>query len=210
MKNIIKSGVFVLIFLSFEYSCKDIESTMKYDVQQHIKDWMYFDTGSWWLYKEVNTGILDSQFVTESKSYYLNNEGNNKSNPNLTVQLIEVHINSDYYIKLSSPFGGSSIVKISKKSSERLSTYLRYDPLRIGERKNTGIGHTEITALDPKFKFGNTTDTLVTFFDNIDMTEQNDSVEYKVLKGVGIINKRNISKNQNWQLIKHNIKMNKN
>ncbi len=209
MNQIFKIILFPTIVLFFINSCRDIESTMTYNVQQHIKDWMYFDTGSWWLYKEVNTGIIDSQFVIESKSFYMNNEGNNKSNPNLTVQLIEVHVNSDYYFKLAAPSGSSVIEKISKTSSERLSTYLRYDPLRIGERKNTGVGHTEITALDPKFKFGNTTDTLVTFFDNFDMTEQNDSVEYKVLKGVGIINKRNISKNQNWQLIKSNIKMNK-
>ena len=40
--------------------------TLVYNIEQETKDWMFFDTGTWWLYKEVNSGSIDSQFVIQS------------------------------------------------------------------------------------------------------------------------------------------------
>lgn len=64
--------------------------------------------------------------------------------------------------------------------------------------------------IDPNFTLdGVKYDTLITLLESYDLTEFGDSVEYKIYKGVGIINKKNISKNQNWQLLKYHIKLNK-
>lgn len=179
------------------------------DIDKHIKEWMFFDTGTWWVYKEVNSGAIDSQFVTESKIYYLTSELLEGSLI-MKAQFIEIHINKGFYFQVAPPSGGSLIEKTKYAGTEKVSSYLRFDPLRIGERKGpTGIGYTEILEIDPQYILGNKTDTLITLLDNYDLTEHNDSIEYKVMKGVGILSKKNITRNQHWQLIKYNIILNK-
>ncbi len=182
------------------------------NVEQHIKDWMFFDTGTWWVYKELNSGTIDSQYVTKSKMFYYETDPNDKKNPYNKTQSIEVYINSGFFFHLSSPMGGSNIEKIKFIGSEAGSTYLIFKPLEVGQRKASGgaSGYIEIKQIDPHYTIDSLKyDTLVTLLDNRDNTEQNDSVEYKIFKGVGIINKKNITKKEEWQLIKYKINLNK-
>ena len=209
MKSNLNLIICILISILIVNSCGEkLESGKTSDVQQHIKDWMFFDTGTWWVYKELNTGIIDSQYVTESKIFYYDIEFEDNDRPNYKMQSIEVHNSSGFYFHLAPPKGSSLIEKIRKSGS----TYLRYNPLQVGERKaSSGLGYTEIVGIDAHYTMDNMKyDTLITLLENYDSSEQNDSVEYKVLKGVGIINKKNITKNQNWKLTKYHIKMNKN
>lgn len=191
-------------------SCKKERKPTEYHVEQYLKDWMFFDTGTWWTYKEINSGTIDSQYVIKSELIQITSE-NKKKSPYYTVEIGMVYTNSNYYFQLSSPKGGSVIEKILTLGSERGSTYLLYNPLKIGDRKgSSGLGYTEITQINPHFILNNIKyDSLITYFDNYDLSENNDSVEYKILKGVGIINKKNISKKEEWQLVNYHINLNK-
>jgi len=67
----------VIVTLSLVFSCKkDPEQNLDYcelhpdeciDIRT-VKDWFYFDYGSWWVYEEENSGMRDSVYVIETWS----------------------------------------------------------------------------------------------------------------------------------------------
>jgi hypothetical protein len=184
-----------------------------YNIEQHMKDWIFFDTGSWWVYRETGSGITDSQYVTESSISYGKLAPYRKKHPYVKSQFAIVKLNSLTYFELHSPHGSSLVFKTDPWDSvQRGWTKLLYKPFQPGirEASHGPYGYTEITALNPHFTLDNITfDTLLTVFDNLDNSEGNDSMEYKVFKGVGIISKRNISKKLEWKLIRYHINLNK-
>lgn len=187
-------------------SCTKERKPRVYYVEQYRKDWMFFDTGTWWTYKEINSGTLDSQYVIKSELIQITTE-NKKKSPYYTAEIGMVYTNSNFYFQLASPIGSSVIEKIRTLGSERGSTYLIFKPLKVGAYPPGSFS--KITNIDPNFQFGSINDTLVTVLNRQDWSEQNDSVEYKILKGVGIINKKNISKKEEWQLVNYHINLNK-
>ncbi len=187
--------------------CRKKDTPKPSNIEQHIKDWMFFDTGTWWVYRELNSGRIDSQYVTKSRIYYNESDLSDKNGPYYKWQFADVYNSSGFYFHLSS---FSTIEKIEFSDTGSGRTYLIFKPLELGQRKGNGLGYTEIKQIDNHYtldsiKYG----TLVTLLDNRDNSEQNDSVEYKVFKGVGIINKKNITKKEEWQLIKYHINLNK-
>jgi hypothetical protein len=60
---------FALIIIVFN-SCVKERQPVIYDIDQDLKDWMFFDTSTWWLYQNTKTLELDSQYVTKSEIYY--------------------------------------------------------------------------------------------------------------------------------------------
>ena len=206
MKKIIYYLITILAILFLYPSCKKERKPKEYYVEQYLKDWMFFDTGTWWKYKEINTGTIDSQYVIKSELIQITNEYKKKS-PYYTDEIAMINTNSNYYFQLSSPLGSSVIEKIRSQGSERGSTHLIFKPFEVGAYRPGA--YSKITNIDPNYKFGTITDTLITTLNRQDESEQNDSVEYKVLKGIGIISKRNISKKEEWQLVKYHINLNK-
>ena len=207
--------LFALIIFIFNSCIKERQPTV-YNIDQELKDWMFFDTSTWWLYENTKTGDLDSQYVTKSEIYYLETE-NIKNEPYRRVQFANVSINNDTRFNITST-RGNYIEKIKlNNNSGSGHTFLVFKPinkpLTVGERKTScsGKGYTEMTDIDEKFTLDNQYfNTKITLLDSRDCTEGQDSVEYQVFKGVGIINKKNITKNQEWKLIKYHIKLNKN
>lgn len=200
----------MFLFLILNNSCRKERKPTEYHVERYLKNWMFFDTGTWWTYKEINSGTIDSQYVVRSELIQITTE-NKKKSPYYTVEIGMVYTNANFYFQLASPKGGSVVEKIQSQGSERGSTYLLFKPLQIGERKgSSGLGYTEIMQINPHFTLDNNkSDSLITYLDNYDLSEQNDSVEYKLLKGVGIVNKKNISKKEEWQLVNYHINMNR-
>ncbi len=196
----------VPFFLMLKTSCKKERKPKEFYVEQYVKDWMFFDTGTWWTYKEINTGTIDSQYVTKSELIYITSE-NRKKSPYYTVEIGMVYTNSNFYFQLADPTGGSVIEKIRTQGSERGSTPLIFKPFKVGAYPPGSYSKT--TNIEPSYQFGTITDTLITILNRQDESEQNDSVEYKILKGVGIVNKRNITQKQEWKLINYHINMNR-
>ncbi len=207
MKKILFS-CFIIIIL---FSCgdKDRQPTV-YNLNQQTKDWLFFDTGTYWVYKELGSGILDSQYVINSYLYYLENDKSDLKSQYQKIQIGEVDINAGFFLQLTSKHIGI-IKKISSLGSEGVSTYFYCQPLQIGNKKGTsGLGYTEIIDIDPNYEIDiSKRDTLITYLENHDLTEKGDSVIYKVMRGVGVVNKKNISKNKEWQLIRYKINLNK-
>ena len=211
----LKNNIVYLFFIFFivAYSCKEKERTPAiYNIDQELKDWMFFDTSTWWLYKNVQTGELDSQYVTKSEIFYVESE-NIKGQPYYKDQGAKILTNTNTTFLLTPSY----CHKEKNTNSEGSYTYLIFKPnnkpLTIGERRRScsGKGYTEMTAIDNNFTLDNLYyNTKITVFDNKDCTEDKDSVQYQIFKGVGIINKKNITKNEEWQLIKYHIKLNKN
>lgn len=205
MKTII---LFILIFIAFNSCQKEYTTSIK-NIDQDLKDWMFFDTGTWWLYENIKTGDLDSQYVTKSEIFYFEYD-DTKHRIHKKTQSAKVFINNDnFYL-----FTTNSIEKLKPNWA---NTYLVFKPanrpLTVGERRSScsSLGYTEMTDIDNNFTLNNIYyNTKITVLESKDCTEGNDSVEYQVFKGVGIINKKNITKNQEWKLIKYHIKLNKN
>jgi hypothetical protein len=188
--------------------CKKERKQNIYNVEQYVKDWMFFDTGTWWVYKEMNSGMVDSHYVTKSEFVYTETDQDDKSTPYIKAQSAFVHINKGYFLYLKSPSGRSIVEKV--KEGNWGSTILLFKVLEVGQWASSGLGYTEIKEVDPNYTLDNVKfDTMVTLLDNRDASENNDSVEYKVYKGVGIINKKNITRKQEWKLIKYHINLNK-
>lgn len=208
MKKILFS-CFIIIIL---HSCgdKDRQPTV-YNLNQQTKDWLFFDTGTYWVYKEHGSGILDSQYVINSYLYYIESDKYDHSSLYEKIQTGHVNISSGFFLQMTSILGRGIIEKISSSGSEGVSTYFFYQPLQIGKKKGTsGLGYTEIIDIDPDYSLDiSKRDTLITFLENHDLTENGDSVIYKVMRGVGVVNKKNISKNKEWQLIRYKINLNK-
>ncbi len=74
MKKIIYYFIIILAILFLYPSCKKERKPTEYHVDQYLKDWMFFDTGTWWTYKEINSGTIDSQYVTISEFNYITSE----------------------------------------------------------------------------------------------------------------------------------------
>ena len=203
--------LFALILIIFN-SCEKERKPTVYNIDQELKDWMFFDTSTWWLYENIKTGELDSQYVTKSNIYYIESE-NIKGEPYYKHQGATISTNTNISYLLT-PF---YCLKENNSINEGGYTYIFFKPLNkpltVGERRSScsSLGYTEMTAIDNNFTLDNVYyNTKITVFDNKDCTEGNDSVEYQIFKGVGIINKKNITKNQEWKLIKYHIKLNKN
>lgn len=184
----------------------DSKRTRVVNLQQHVKDWMFFDTGTWWVYRELNSGAIDSQRVTKSE---IINFENQVHRTRIKSQFARVHTNAGFLFTLQSAAGGSFIQKMDPNADDK-STFLFYQPAQMGSRLSSGNGFIEITGLDSHFTLdGIRHDTLITLFNNDDLTSNHDTVQYQVYKGVGIINKKNVTKKEEWQLLRYHVNLNK-
>lgn len=207
-----KQIVIILLSISLYNGCKDERTPEIRNISQELKDWMFFDTGTWWLYQNVQTKELDSQYVTNSDIFYLESE-NIKGQEYYKEQSAKILTNSKLSFLLTIDYG----LKENNKSTEGSFTYIFFrpinKPLTVGERKSScsSLGFTEMTAIEENFTLDNVYyNSKITVFDNKDCTENGDSVQYQLFKGVGIVNKKNLTKKEEWQLIKYHINLNKN
>lgn len=80
-------------------------STIYYKISQTMKDYCYFDKGSFWIYQNDSTGVTDSVIVTDINSYIafhpLDASGNAYS-----YNVIEATYNNNPYIKLTGLYAG--------------------------------------------------------------------------------------------------------
>lgn len=197
----------ILQFLLICYSCEKKDRNPKFSpLLQETKDWMLFDTGTYWVFEENNSGIEDSVFVTSSEILQLGASGMDPTEPNVIHEFGVVNLSNKRYLFLSGTLGGNSIFKEVRIGSELVSTTLLNPPNTVGS--SSPGSSSKVTEFVVNFEFNNIRADLVKRFDTKDPTENNESVEYHIMKGVGIIRKINHTKKEDWQLQRFNIVMN--
>jgi hypothetical protein len=91
------SGLFCLVFCLALNSCKKEET--HYYISEEFKAWGLFQKGSYWIYKNDSTFILDSVYLTGDPSVFDIPTNDSKSAP--THQEIELTLKSIFYSSCS-------------------------------------------------------------------------------------------------------------
>jgi hypothetical protein len=175
---------------------------------EEMKKWYYFKAGTWWVYQEQNTGVLDTITV------YYDWEGLSQSG----YDGFEWYGNSsldgfNYYYTFNSSF---SIYCLSQQEctchkvdrakgqagnfvgSGKILLY----PLILGNYTNDHGGTCSIVSIFDSLVFQNNVFYEVAKFKiEVDASENYSSTEYLIAKNQGIVEMTNNQSNQNWKLI---------
>jgi len=192
----------------FSYSCVEKNSEIPIiKVPDTYKKWAFFDTGTWWLYREENTGAFDSIYVGLSQLNKYEREKNGKIINIKEGCMIELNDATSYVISGTELYPLISLRKHT--GTEEMESFLLYKPLEVGSRKGqSGLGYSEIMEINPQFELDtNITDTCLRLLNNRDFIYNQSAVEYQFLRGVGIVRRKIFSKNQDWKLVKYHINM---
>lgn len=212
----------ILIILSFIQCRKDdpISFCEQYPDQcvemERIKDHYYFKKDSWWVYEEQNSGTIDSQWVEKS---WLNS--NNKEF-DMVIRSSRHDYDLHRWTHLLTPAKNNDVVE------KRKVAYIERSKTKAGDFVGTsyiGIFYPEINVevSNPNINFKNNKLTIqdvyseykqngnkylqvVSYFENSDKTESNQSVKTYYAKGVGLIKKELIDSNEVWGLKKYEVR----
>lgn len=224
----IKQFVFLVFLFSLIISCrkdKTPESDLDYcelnpdecvDIRE-VKNWFYFDFGSYWVYEEENTGKRDSLYVIETYS----DTGSHK----FTTRLQSSYDGYDYVYRTETALTTfkNHMVKKSDKSTGvyRVKTrpgdfvasdrcFLFYPKVGMWGFNYGGIGTTNDTIIIEAIY----DDYLVSdeFFSNVvAIRERYTAIEelqptwHYFAEGVGLIKKELLDSNQVWNLVDYHI-----
>ena len=176
-----------------------------------IKDHFYFDVGTYWVYEEENSGMIDSQWV--SKSFTNENEGwfnyTVESSISEYYQRFWTVILSDLYISgLVPKEETSAYVKRSKSKAGGFvgESYISIFFPMIGDSVGNFGGKLKIDTIHPKYtNVNNDYDEVLKISELKTITENKQPTIHYYAKDVGLIKKELIDSNQVWNLIRYNI-----
>jgi hypothetical protein len=216
----------LMLFLTIGFSCKkDPEQNLDYcelhpeecvDIRM-VKDWFYFDYGSWWVYEEENSGMRDSVYVIETWS----DTGSHKF-------LTRVHSTYDGY---DYPYFTQTALETYKnhqvkKEVQSTGVY------RAKTKPGDFVAEDKCFLFYPKvgmwsFNYGDPfgdPDSLIikTLYDNFELSgysyqevvgiyeittavEEYQPTMHFFAKGVGLIKKELLDSNQIWNLVDYHI-----
>ncbi len=178
-----------------------------------IKDHYYFKTGSWWVYQEVTTHQLDSQWVSQGWE--------NDCKFRLTIKSSLDDYDRERWTHLLTPSKNCGLVE------KRRLAYIERSKTKAGSFIGTsyiGIFHPIIGdyVYNNSVSFSNniikiknihnlfsqlsfTFNNVIEYFENSNKTENNQPVKTFYAEGVGLIKKELIDSNQVWLLIDYNV-----
>jgi hypothetical protein len=188
----------------FPEQCVDMEK---------IKDHYYFKTGSWWVYQEVNSHQLDTQWVSQgwvddcnfdmviktSRDDYDRHRWTHLLTPSKDCGLVEKRRLA--YIERSKGKAGSHIgTSFIGIFHPIIGDYVYNNSVSFSNNtiKIKNI-HNVLTQLS--FTFNN----VIEYFENSNKTENNQPVKTFYAKGVGLIKKELLDSNQIWLLIDYDV-----
>jgi len=186
------------------------------------KNYLWADTGSYWIYKNSKTGELDTQTCVGAKTYWVNTKGSTNYSKHITI---------DYevlYRKLYSTFNQWEYVdKTSFYNPDAMrpnKTYLFRDvygegqnnpfwfPASKSDEGGSGSSTTTCTNTDTSIIVnGKTYDHVVVFDVNIDEIWEEKlgcirpNTKYYWVKNIGLIKKTMNRCNYSWDLIDYKI-----
>lgn len=216
----------VMMTLSLVFACKkDPEQNLDYcelhpqecvDMRE-VKNWFYFNYGSWWVYEEVNSGQRDSLYVLETFSdtntYYF------------STTLFDAQTEYRYRFWTEGLDSDEMMVKKSKKSvnikrskgkpgelvgENYCFTFYPLEGKYVGTYAFiSGIRYFGDLTVEEFYDVYSLNDS--TFNEVVKINEEYTSIEngqqtnHFYASGVGLIRKELIDSNQTWNLVKYNI-----
>ena len=185
---------------------------------EKIKDHYYFKTGSWWLYQEVNSHQLDSQWVSQSWE--------TDCDFDLTIKSSLDDYNRHRWAELLTPAKDCGLIEKKnyayiERSKTKAGDYIggSYIGLfypNVGDfLYNWGGGGQSSPSYQGVFKILNIHSKLTvlneTFInviearDQYNIIENSQSTTHFYAQGIGLIKKELIDSNQVWLLIDYNV-----
>ena len=188
--------------------CEDME---------RIKDHYYFKTGSWWVYQEVNSHQLDSQWV--SKGWV------NDCKFRLTIKTTLDDYDRERWTHLLTPSENCGLVEKRRlayieRSKTKAGGFIGtsyigiFYPVVGDSLGNYGGGYPSYTAdswlrirnVYESYSVLNTTySNVIEISDDYNAVEHSQPTTHWYAEGVGLIKKELIDSNQTWLLIKYNV-----
>lgn len=187
-------------------------------IQYHVSDvknWLYFQSGTYWIYEEATSGAIDSVYVT-SNTY---DDGNSQS-AFFRCETFSSYYNyyfnylSDNSNLCDNTFWGEKRCIIVRRSKYYPGDFVGetitffYRP-RTGDYGYTWNNTGSITSVE------NCLDSLVidssiyyqvsVMKETINITEERQSTKFYYSEHIGIIKKELLDSNQVWNLIRYNI-----
>lgn len=202
--------IFVLFGMSLIFfCCKDKEEIIR-KVDPELKEWGLYQKGTWWVYQEVNTKIIDSFWVDSIQNLEL--EGNGLTTKWEEIQTIVKSGNStsnDFAIILG---GLSTIVKLEtfeQFSSENAELCHILDvPIKKGRRFPScdAFKWAELDTIYDNLKLGSIEfKNIARVYDMCNPAFMNQPTYFYLVKNIGIVRKEFPDNNQIWNLIRFNI-----
>jgi hypothetical protein len=221
-----KTKILALLLLSLVMACKKppVSYCTQYpddcvDVRE-VKDYFYFNYGSWWVYVEENSGKRDSVYVTETSS-----------DPHSVLFSTEVFSSfdehySNFWTTGVDPYVKNNIAHKSERSTRVMrakwkpggggflgeaSCFIFYPTPGLWTYFNGGgyIGYNNILKIDSVFNFYSINS--VDFENVVKVTEEHTRIEgsqptnHYYSPNVGLIKKELIDSNHIWNLVDYHI-----
>ncbi|MES2618903.1 MAG: hypothetical protein V4613_13575 [Bacteroidota bacterium] len=231
--------LFIVIFFFLQSSCRDKNcnetgecppATFRMTLEGS-KNYLYADTGSWWIYKNNKTGELDTQTVRKFKFDSIVNQCHEYDHGYSTVvydylsrtiyssfnKWLITDVTSSYHAcSYSFDVPPTHTVHLTRTTSEGGKRYAFTDPFSSETTLNDYYSKTTYIGIDNTITLrGKTYSNVLRFqveHDNTwfgkdvmtnNMTEP--TVVYYWAKDVGIISRYNVSDNYSWELIDYKI-----
>ena len=221
MKNI----AFTLLTLSLVFSCKkdpeipycELHPDDCVDVRM-VKDWFYFDYGSWWVYEEENSGMRDSVYVIQTYS-----------DTGSFMFETQVHSTYDgynypYWANSATSDADDNIVRKAERSTSVKRAKTKPGDF-VGESRcfvfypiegyskynlNSGSDFTENRLyIDSTFFQKNVADfsfdSVVKVKEDHTFIEEEQPTAHYYASGIGLIRKELIDSNQVWNLVNYSV-----
>ncbi len=192
-------------------NCKDKEEIIRH-VDPELKEWGLYQKGTWWVYEEENTKVIDSFWVDSVGISFFKIKEFDKNKWEQLFTFIKSKNNSNKDIKLSLGGLSSSIVDLTTKNiinkefgSDCIIVSI---PFIKGERFSTGDAFkwTEMDTIYDTLKINNLTfKNVIRANDNGNPAFFGQKTLFYTARNIGIVRKEFPDVNQIWNLVRFNI-----
>jgi hypothetical protein len=189
-----------------------------------VKDYAYFQEGSWWVYKNISNGKEDSVYTYNSTREIYSNRGQDirESYEKLSVNTHSYYNNCNYSYFFDSGramYDGDplSLVEVDRFkwkviSERRYSILLAYSMKKKSFEKSAqpfqyGYGHlSSIEELKGNILVnGKIYSNVIKVNDTINASENDQRTNFFIAKNVGIIKRELLDSNQTWVLDRYHV-----
>jgi len=125
--------IIVLTFLSFWGCKKDEESEVKhYRIDNETKEWIYYKTGSFWVYQDSSSNMLDTLLIVNDSLNKLYHQQISSHDASYYYDLLKIEYDSNNYyaLKTESMIGEGVMTRKFKNGSEH--AYFDSEHLLLG------------------------------------------------------------------------------
>jgi hypothetical protein len=199
----------------------------------YVSDYMKFEQGSYWIYKDINSGLLDSVWVVPSlnRDTIYNCQGKK-------YQYIETVTKSSYfncrycysswsvgnYYGVSCKKGGGYIITVVRTKLDSLNNYMtKYNPSQFETLNTITLPVAEKLYRSQAFYGKHSEDSVYTekYISQMNLNHlsyqdvlisvdpfnpfEGEAMQFVFARYVGLIGQHLLASNQNWQLIRYRV-----